>query len=230
MVKLDPNSKSYQDAVRHNVLLIRKCEENKPREREFNAAVKLTGLQKEMDQPKPNLSWIAQQLRSGSVRGDDPFESVYRRTLLHLMVIAGDVEMVELCLAHGADPKKRDCFGLLPFHLAIVHGHLKMLQNMLPVMRAFGQSVHTPENAAGLSPVHLACIFNRPKILEWLLDHGAEVDDKDDYGALPLHKAAFVGSLGCVQALVNRRAFVKAEDIDGNTPLLLAMKEVIFFV
>jgi hypothetical protein len=39
-------------------------------------------------------------------------------------------------------------------------------------------------------------------------------------------KAAFVGSLGCVQALVNRRAFVKAEDIDGNTPLLLAMKEV----
>jgi len=95
------------------------------------------------------------------VKGDDPFESVYRRTLLHLMVIAGDAEMVELCLAAGADPKKRDCFvsffsfycgrrilfdaeqGLLPFHLAIVHGHLKMLQNMLPVMRAFGQSVHT---------------------------------------------------------------------------------------
>lgn len=95
------------------------------------------------------------------MKGDDPFESVYRRTLLHLMVIAGDAELVELCLAAGADPKKRDCFvgrlifslfcvskkmffqGLLPFHLAIVHGHLKMLQNMLPVMRAFGQSVHT---------------------------------------------------------------------------------------
>jgi hypothetical protein len=226
VVKLDPNSKSYQDAVRHNVLLIKKCEENKPREREFNASVKLTALQKEMDQPKPNLAWLAQQLRAGHVRGDDPFESVYRRTLLHLMVIAGDVEMVELCLAHGADPKKRDCFGLLPFHLAIVYGHLKMLQNMLPVMRAFGQSVHTPENAAGLTPVHLAAIFNRAKILEWLLDQGAEVDDKDDFGALPLHKAAFVGSLGCAQALVNRRAFVKAEDIDGNTPLLLAMKEV----
>ena len=28
-----------------------------------------------------------------------------------------------------------------------------------------------------------------------------------------------------MQALVNRRAFVKAEDADGNTPLLLAMKE-----
>lgn len=68
VVRLDPNSKSYQDAVRHNVALIRKCEENKPREREFNAAVKLTALQKEMDQPKPNLAWIASQLRAGTVR------------------------------------------------------------------------------------------------------------------------------------------------------------------
>jgi len=70
VVRLDPNSKSYQDAVRHNVALIRKCEENKPRERDFNAAVKLTALQKEMDQPKPNLAWLASQLRAGHVRKD----------------------------------------------------------------------------------------------------------------------------------------------------------------
>jgi hypothetical protein len=62
VVKLDPNSKSYQDAVRHNVALLRKCEENKPREREFNASVKLTPIQKEMDSPKPNAGWIAQQV------------------------------------------------------------------------------------------------------------------------------------------------------------------------
>ena len=225
VVVLDPNSKSYQDAVRHGVARIKRSEENKPREREFNASVVLTPLQKEMDQPRPNLAWIAAQIKAGNVAGNDPFENVYRRTLLHLMVIAGDIEMVEKCFAAGADPKKRDAFGLFPFHLAIVFGHLKLLQNMLPVMRAFGQSVHTPENACGLTPVHLAAIFNRPKILEWLLDQGADVDDKDDFGGLPIHKAAFVGSLGCVQALVNRRAFVKAEDIDGNTPLLLSMKE-----
>ncbi len=155
--------------------LIRKCDENKPREREFNASLKLSALQKEMDVPKPNFGWLASQLRSGAVKGDDPFENVYRRTLLHLMVIAGDIEMVEVCFAAGADPKKRDCFGLLPFHLAIVHGHLKLLQNMLPVMRAFGQSVHTPENAAGMkkkmgresvhqilfSKVFLRCIWPR---------------------------------------------------------------------
>jgi ankyrin repeat protein len=40
----------------------------------------------------------------------------------------------------------------------------------------------------GLTPVHLAAIFNRAKILEWLLDQGAEADDKDDYAGLPLHK------------------------------------------
>ncbi len=225
VVVLDPNSKSYQDAVRHNVAKIKRCEENKPKERDYQPGIVLTAWQKEMDQPRPNAQWLAAQIKAGKIAGDDPFENVYRRTLLHVMVIAGDIEMVEKCLAAGADPKKRDCFGMLPFHLAIVWGHTKLLQNMAPVMRAFGQSVHTQENACGLSPVHLAAIFNRPKILEWLLDQGADTDDKDDFGGLPIHKAAFVGSLGCVQVLVNKRAFVKAEDIDGNTPLQLAMKE-----
>ncbi len=225
VVVLDPNSKSYQDAIRHNVAKIKRCEENKPREREYQPGIGLTAWQKEMDQPRPNAQWLASQIKAGKIAADDPFENVCRRTLLHQMVIAGDIEMVEKCFAAGADPKKRDCFGLLPFHLAIVFGHTKLLQNMAPVMRAFGQSVHTQENSCGLSPVHLAAIFNRPKILEWLLDQGADADDKDDFGGLPIHKAAYVGSLGCVQVLVNRRAFVKAEDIDGNTPLLLAMME-----
>ena len=225
VVTLDPNCKDYQDAVRYGVQKLKRCEENKPREREFDATVKLSPVHIEMDKAKPNLTWIAQQLRAGSIAGDDAFENVYRRTVLHLMCILGDIEMVEKCLAAGADPKKRDCFGMYPFHLAIVWDHLRLLQNLQPVMRAFGQSVHTPENSTGLPPVHMAAVFNRPRILAWLLEQGADADDKDDFAGLPLHKAAYVGSLQCVRLLVEKRAFVKAEDIDGNTALLLAMME-----
>ena len=81
-----------------------------------------------------------------------------------------------------------------------------------------------------MTPIHLACIFNRSKILELLIEQGAEVDDKDEFGALPIHKAAYVGSLGCVQLLIGKRAFVKAEDIDGRKRKKCKLLLLLFYI
>lgn len=223
-VVLDPQGREYQDAIRHNIAKIKKVEKNVYRERDGVLSYK-NPVHAEMDKFDADLPFIASQIRCGAIDAGDKFENVYKRTLLHLMIILGDMELTDRCIAAGQDPKKRDCYGMLPFHLAIVHGHFQLLKNMLPLMKAFGQSVHTEEGQLGLSPVHLASIFKRPEILQWLLDLGAETDEKDEYGGLPIHKAAFVGSARCLEILVNKRAFVKAQDKDGNDPLLLAVME-----
>ncbi len=75
----------------------------------------------------------------------------------------------------------------------------------------------------GLSPVHLAVIFKRANILQWLLDLGAEPDERDEFGGLPIHKAAFVGSLPCLELLVNKRAFVKAQGLPYLIVLLVVV-------
>ena len=57
-----------------------------------------------------------------------------------------------------------------------------------------------------------------------LLDAGADVNVKSEYGYTPLHLAIEKGSLDIVQALIDKEANVNAKDIFGQTPLHYAAK------
>ena len=55
-----------------------------------------------------------------------------------------------------------------------------------------------------------------------LIEHGAEVDARDEFGTTPLHAAVVRGSLDVVRLLIELGADIEAKSADGVTPLHVA--------
>jgi len=70
-----------------------------------------------------------------------------------------------------------------------------------------------------VTPLHYAATNNHKDVAELLLDHGADVNEKDNEGATPLHWAARDGCNESADLLLAHRADVNAKDNSGNTPL-----------
>jgi len=79
-------------------------------------------------------------------------------------------------------------------------------------------------NSQGIFPLHVAVERGWREGAEFLLDAlgpgGALA--RDDNGAAPLHVAAFIGDVGCVQALLLAGVDVEIRDGEGRTALWLA--------
>ena len=73
-----------------------------------------------------------------------------------------------------------------------------------------------------ITPLHRAVAMNRPDIAALLLDHGADIDPRDNYGVTPLHMAAGKGHTECVLALLDAGADPNATNKDGNAALHLS--------
>ncbi|XP_053669720.1 ankyrin repeat domain-containing protein 12 [Anopheles nili] len=151
-------------------------------------------------------------------------------TPLHLAVIQGNLQLVNLLLANGADVNALDNEGHSVVHWATVCGEVEALRAVLTA----GADVSTPDINGG-SPLHYAaqmCGANYDgksarasaklalEILNALLNHpdtSVEVEDKD--GRQPLLWAASAGSAKAVLALIKAGAHVESADKDGLTAL-----------
>ncbi|XP_035776283.1 uncharacterized protein LOC118458178 isoform X2 [Anopheles albimanus] len=151
-------------------------------------------------------------------------------TPLHLAVIQGNLQLVNLLLANGADVNALDNEGHSVVHWATVCGEVEALRAVLSA----GADVSTPDINGG-SPLHYAaqmCGANYEgktarasaklalEILSTLLSHpdtSVEVEDKD--GRQPLLWAASAGSAKAVLALIKAGAHVESADKDGLTAL-----------
>ncbi len=75
------------------------------------------------------------------------------------------------------------------------------------------------EAALGESALHLAILTNQEKIVELLLNNGANPDLRNDFGRTALHYAAMKGDIKLTKLLVDAKANIFALDIRGSTPL-----------
>lgn len=76
--------------------------------------------------------------------------------------------------------------------------------------------------------LHLAAMKGNTPTINYLLKKGANVIAKDKFGAIPLHLAAVTGYTSAVDALTatdKNRKTIDTQDINGNTPLILAAKK-----
>ncbi|XP_066589677.1 uncharacterized protein [Prorops nasuta] len=151
-------------------------------------------------------------------------------TPLHLAVIAGDTQLVAVLLANGADVNAKDLEGHSVLHWATVCGEAECVRLVL----AAGGRPSTPDLRGG-SPLHYAaqcCGVAATaelavpkkvgmKVLQTLLEFGADVNAKDEDGRQPILWAASAGSVEAVLALARAggSAAAGASDKDGLTAL-----------
>jgi ankyrin repeat protein len=99
----------------------------------------------------------------------------------------------------------------------------------------------TDSDGADWTPLHWASRWGHVQVVKELLDHGADIDAKDEGGGTPLLYACLNGHLAVVVELIpndindttirifgkrkSRGADMDAKDIDGRTPLYLASRE-----
>lgn len=93
-----------------------------------------------------------------------------------------------------------------------------LVQNSPDLINAHG---NTPETQ-GLAPLHLAARRGQRLVVQYLLDHGADVNRLSRGLDTPLHLAATAGHNAVVRLLLERKAAAEARDDVGRTALHLA--------
>ncbi|NOZ20709.1 MAG: hypothetical protein GXP25_06425 [Planctomycetes bacterium] len=128
-------------------------------------------------------------------------------TPLQCAAFAGRLDVVELLLSYGADAKARDGNGWTALHWACLGG---------------------PQNVEGanapLAPASQTPPDRFRQVARALIEHGADVNAKDEEGGTPLHRAAAIGLKKMVDFLLAAGADVKAKRTDGCTPLHAAAR------
>lgn len=77
----------------------------------------------------------------------------------------------------------------------------------------------------GATALHHAAIYRDAPMIEWLLDHGAEIEAQDKRGFRALHHAAQCAGddpTAALLALLRRGAEIDPRSHDGTTPLMYA--------
>uniref|UniRef100_A0A6I8SXU9 Poly [ADP-ribose] polymerase n=1 Tax=Xenopus tropicalis TaxID=8364 RepID=A0A6I8SXU9_XENTR len=69
------------------------------------------------------------------------------------------------------------------------------------------------------TPLHFAAGYNRVAVVEYLLQHGADVHAKDKGGLVPLHNACSYGHYEVTELLVKHGAVINVADLWKFTPL-----------
>uniref|UniRef100_A0A3B3ZAA5 Poly [ADP-ribose] polymerase n=1 Tax=Periophthalmus magnuspinnatus TaxID=409849 RepID=A0A3B3ZAA5_9GOBI len=123
---------------------------------------------------------------------------------LHNACSFGHAEVVSLLLCQGADPNARDNWNYTPLHEAAIKGKIDVCISTSQKMLS--------------TPLHLAAGYNRVRIVQLLLQHGADVHAKDK-GLVPLHNACSYGHYEVTELLLKHGACVNAMDLWQFTPL-----------
>lgn len=125
-------------------------------------------------------------------------------------------------LARGADIHARDSKGLTALHYAAKGGNTRIINLLLMA----GCSVHgTGAETSGTSPIMLASQKGQYSAVETLIDHGADVNDRDKLRRTPLIYAVNESKTSVVRLLISRGAELDFGSVFGKTTLHYACEK-----
>src|SRR5688572_10997382 len=137
-------------------------------------------------------------------------------TVIDVASLRANMEMITLLLDSGAQ------FDAATFHFAI-----KGSDDNVAIVQMFidhGADVSGRDDAPpGHSPLMYAAQYGYLEVGKLLLEHGAELEQVDDYNDTALNVAAFFGQLEFVEMLVERGAKLDVYGFGGRNAIRHAM-------
>ncbi|XP_076836960.1 poly [ADP-ribose] polymerase tankyrase-1 isoform X5 [Brachyhypopomus gauderio] len=176
-------------------------------------------------------------------QGADPnARDNWNYTPLHEAAIKGKIDVCIVLLQHGADHNIRNTDGKSALDLAepsakaVLTGEYKKdelleaarsgnEEKLMALLTPLNVNCHASDGRKSTSqkmlstPLHLAAGYNRVRIVQLLLQHGADVHAKDKGGLVPLHNACSYGHYEVTELLLKHGACVNAMDLWQFTPL-----------
>jgi len=137
-------------------------------------------------------------------------------------------EMIQFLIDKGADVNtRREGWGTTSLHQALNIGHNK--KEIAEVLLRNGANINAKDND-GRTPMHHQ-VYS-PDLAKFLVEHGASVTEKDTIGRTPLHRLANSSvhktefAKERIDLLLAEGADINAQDANGNTPLMVASKDL----
>ncbi|XP_057659011.1 serine/threonine-protein phosphatase 6 regulatory ankyrin repeat subunit A-like isoform X2 [Diorhabda carinulata] len=145
----------------------------------------------------------------------------------------GSYECLDLLVSNGANFRLTDNLLRLPIHYAASQGHYQCVFTLVGI----GSPVNDVD-IEGCTPLHLAAAYDHDsKCVDYLLDHKADRNMKDNRGFTPLHYAIAGGNINGVRRLLKNEQTATEKKEEGDeikkmmakcsvdiTPLHLAAK------
>lgn len=108
-----------------------------------------------------------------------------------------------------------------PLHDAVRRGNLKKVTALIEADPSLIRQ--KSESPSRCEPLHLAAAEGRAAIAAYLLEHGAEIDARDDFGRTPVQEAAEFEKTKAIEVLVKAGANLELRDRRGDTALHIAL-------
>nr|XP_013042657.2 ankyrin repeat and protein kinase domain-containing protein 1 [Anser cygnoides] len=138
-------------------------------------------------------------------------------TLLHVMVIQGDVEKVKFLLSCKANVNSQAVCGYTPLIMAVQ----RRSPEICSVLIEHNADINMPDED-GWTPLHFAAQNGDDRIVRLLLDHQAQVNAQEHDGWTPLHLASQNNFENVARVLLSRQADSNTQEVDGKTALHVA--------
>jgi ankyrin repeat protein len=145
---------------------------------------------------------------------------------LFTAVDSGESEICESLIKKGADVDARNS----NYHTPLYNAAHQCNIDVVKVLLKNGASVNYKSQDTGETPLHAAAatsnFYDAPKTIKELLEHGANIDEKNVYGYTPLKVAISANDIEAIKTLITWGANVDEKDNNENsilhsTPALL---------
>lgn len=147
-------------------------------------------------------------------------DDINSRTSLHEACLAGKLHLIKACVENGVDVGQRDIYGRAAISYAAMSGHADVCTYLLSLTNVDAATV----DLDGFSPLVLAVMNGRTKVVEILLAHGVSVEPSQATDLIPLCLAAQGGHVDITRLLLARGAKI-IPNPEGLTPQALAARE-----
>ena len=137
-------------------------------------------------------------------------------TTLSFSAMLGNEEIVRFLISKGAMTKKLDKNIKSALFYAIHRGHI----NIVKLLVEKGAPLN--ETTFGMSLLHTAVLKNNSEIVDYLLELGFDINERDTYGLTPLHIASELGFMVMCEKLIENGADLNIRANERGTPLDLS--------